>query len=119
MLHGSLHLKNKRQNFDGQVTCFTCDAVLVIGTSNCQAGHWLSQRVSQAHVFESDNVRPQCFHCNISLRGNSEVFRRRLQEEIGEDRIEELYRTRSDKIKRTAEWYLSETERYKGLNGKD
>lgn len=101
---------------NGWVNCFTCGASLQIGTSNCQAGHWLAKSGAPIHYFEPDMVRPQCFHCNVSLSGNSEVFRRNLIDDIGIERVEELYETRSLHIKRSIDWYLEMIKKYKGLN---
>ena len=98
---------------DGYVNCFTCDANLQIGTSNCQLGHWLPKGGYPYHYFNEDNVRPQCYHCNINLSGNSEVFRRRLIDEIGIDRLNEIYDTRHTLEKRSAGWYSDKIADYK------
>ena len=96
--------------------CFTCDAPLEIGTSNCQAGHWLPQGGYSATVFEPDNVRPQCYRCNIRLSGNTAVFEHRLRLEIGNERVDELFEKRNNRWKADQFWYSAKTNEYKTAN---
>ncbi len=98
---------------DGWTKCYTCDRPLELGTSGTHAGHWLPKGGYPFHYFNEDNVRPQCYHCNINLSGNSEVFRRRLTEEIGEEKLDEMYETRHESGKRAREWYEENIEYYK------
>ena len=99
---------------DGEYcSCFTCGVVLKIGTSNCQMGHWLPKGGYGFHYFTEDNTRPQCYHCNISLSGNTAVFERNLKAELGDEVVEEIYKTRHNSEKRDAFWYLNKIEEYK------
>ena len=69
---------------DGEnCNCFTCDKPLVIGTTNCQAGHCLSKADNPALYFDERSVRPQCYYCNINLGGNEYEFNERLKQQIG------------------------------------
>jgi|TARA_Y100000310_G_C20677499_1_gene813938 hypothetical protein len=109
----SLYIKLKFSK-DGQRTqCYTCDAYLKIGSKNCQLGHWLPKGTYQNHYFNEDNVRPQCGRCNNWGLGEAETFRRRLQAEIGESKIDWLYETRKDGGTRKPEWYDERIEHYK------
>jgi hypothetical protein len=85
--------------------CFTCDSFLVIGTSNCQAGHCFPKSAYPGLYFDFDNVRPQCYHCNINLSGNTHVFIEKLKEEIGEEKYNELNARRHNSIKLTKSDY--------------
>jgi len=99
---------------DGEYcNCFTCGANLKIGTSNCHLGHWLPKGGYSYHYFTEDNTRPQCFHCNISLSGNTAVFERNLKKEIGAERVEEIYNTRHNSEKRNILWYQEKIQHYK------
>lgn len=66
-------------------TCFTC------GGYGDQAGHYIRRGVD-ATRFDEDNIRLQCFSCNVEKFGNLEVFRKRLIEEIGLFRVKEVER---------------------------
>ena len=93
--------------------CFTCHRVLTIGTKMCQAGHWLPKGTYGAHWFEEDNVRPQCQPCNKYKLGDSEVFRRNLPEEIGEDGIDWLFEMRNEGGSFSKAWYIDNIKAYK------
>ncbi|MCG8608939.1 MAG: recombination protein NinG [Pseudomonadales bacterium] len=103
-----------RYSEDGRSTyCYTCGASIEIGTSNCQLGHWLPKGGYPRHYFTENNVRPQCHRCNCHLSGNSEVFRRGLILEIGEEAVNDMYDTRHEVIKRSRTWYEEQIARYK------
>lgn len=106
-----------RRSHDGQwVNCYTCDASLEIGTSNCHAGHWLPQGGYSGHVFTEDNVRPQCYVCNVRYSGNTPVFEQRLRIEIGNARVDEIYECRRQSGKHDRFWYMEKTAHYKAAN---
>lgn len=107
------YMKLKYSNDGLTCNCFTCGANLKIGTSNCQLGHWLPKGGYSYHYFTEDNTRPQCYHCNINLSGNSAVFERNLKAEIGEDRVDEIFNTRHLSEKRNIIWYEELIEHYK------
>ena len=63
--------------------------------------------------FNELNVAPQCYHCNINLSGNTQIFREKLIQKYGESAVEELDRIRhiSTGWKR---WdYMEKIEHYK------
>lgn len=50
--------------------CYTCGKQDLEG-SNCHLGHFIPSSVCSVHLrYELDNLRPQCYHCNINLSGN-------------------------------------------------
>ena len=102
------------RSHDGKyVDCYTCYKPLEIGTSNCQMGHWLPKGGYSYHYFNVNNVRPQCYHCNISLSGNTAVFEHNLRSEIGDQIVDDIYEARSLKVKRNKAWYIDAIEEYK------
>jgi hypothetical protein len=109
----ALFMKLKYSGDGATVCCFTCGAHLEIGTSNCQLGHWLPKGGYSVHYFNPNNCRPQCYHCNVSLSGNTAVFERRLKEEIGEMAVDEIYESRHQSGKRPKEWYIGQIEHYR------
>jgi hypothetical protein len=77
-------------NEDGLVKCYTCDIVLPWESMQC--GHFVSR--SQLWTrFDENNARPQCSTCNVTKRGNLEVYEDRLVGEIGEEKVDRLKQT--------------------------
>lgn len=67
--------------------CYTCNAK--VEGKNKQAGHFHS-RTHSATRYHIDNVRIQCFRCNIWLRGNIAYFAGNLIKELGAERFHAL-----------------------------
>lgn len=95
----ALYIKLKYSDGNGWCRCYTSGVPLKIGTSNCQAGHYYSKKGYPALYFNENNVRPQSYHDNINLSGNTQVFRENLIKEIGEEGVAELDKHRNDTIK--------------------
>lgn len=58
-------LTRKRYGTD----CFTCPARNLVG-SNLHTGHFITKSTcSAAMAYSLDNLRPQCYRCNIHLSG--------------------------------------------------
>ena len=91
---------------EGKLYCYTCDAPLKLGTSNCQLGHFLSRGAYPGLTFHPDNSRLQCYRCNCHLRGAIIEFRTRLNCEIGRAKVEKLEAQRFDSVK----WSRSDFE---------
>ena len=107
------YIKRKYSEDGIYCKCFTCGATMEIGTSNCQAAHYLPKGGYPYHYFNEENVRPGCFRCNISLLGNTVAFRENLIAEIGEDKVLELENTRHTREKRGVVYYEEKIEEYK------
>ncbi len=59
-------------------TCYTCDRTNLEGI-NCQLGHFIPSSVCSTEIrYSLDNLRPQCYHCNINLSGNWIEYEKRL-----------------------------------------
>lgn len=66
--------------------CFTCGRKCE--GSGYHAGHFIAKSVGGIVLyFHPDNVRGQCYHCNINLGGNSYIYGQKL----GEEKVKELY----------------------------
>lgn len=109
----SLYIKLKDSEDGTTVKCYTCDKQLEIGTSNCQGGHCLPKGGYPYLYFEENNTKPQCYHCNINLSGNTAVFIERLKSEIGEEAYIKMYNSRHGQIKRTISDYIEMISEYK------
>jgi len=106
------YIKLKYSEDGKYVSCFTCAKPLEIGTTNCQGGHWLPKKGYPFHYFTEDNVRPQCYHCNHSLEGNTAVFENHLRKEIGNKRVDDIYNSRHDFEKKDWIYYTEKIKEY-------
>lgn len=106
-----------RASSDGRFCqCYTCGATMEIGTTSCHAGHWLPRGGYSYHYFNEDNVRPQCYRCNINLLGNTPVFEQALRAEIGDDKVNEIYHSRNNVEQRKRWWYEEKIFHYQQAN---
>jgi len=101
----SRKVKEIHSNGEGNCICFTCGSPLKIGTSNCQAGHCYPQGAYPALRWNLDNIRPQCFNCNVIHHGRIHEFKEKLIEEIGEERVNWLHEHRHDQLKLSVKDY--------------
>lgn len=74
----SLYVRTKAANWKGEVRCFTCDKVFTVKTIQC--GHYVSRIYTNTRWF-LENLRPQCYSCNIKKNGNTQEFGARLDRE--------------------------------------
>ena len=91
--------------------CHTCGGIFP--AKKLQCGHYLS-RYYKAARWDEDNARPQCLMCNMWKRGDPVVFRAKLLEEIGEQRVLAVEAKRHQTIKLTRDFLLSKIEELKG-----
>lgn len=93
--------------------CFTCDAE--IEKSNCQLGHFIPNSVGGALLrYNLDNLRLQCYRCNINLGGNGSEFYRRLLHEKGQKHIDDLFILKNQTTK-AIDHYIKLLEEYKKI----
>jgi hypothetical protein len=69
--------------------CYTCGV-------ECDAphtGHFISSSVCSAELrYSLDNLRPQCYRCNIHLSGNWIAYEQKLEKENDKEWVEALKR---------------------------
>lgn len=107
---------NKYQDNVGSYgwTCFTCGAEHLVG-SNCQLGHFIPRGTCGAYLrFSLDNLRIQCYHCNINLGGNGAVFYRRLLETEGKKFVDKLFKDKNKTVK-AYDHYVELLDKYKTM----
>lgn len=99
--------------------CYTCGKP--IEGSNCQTGHFIPKASCPAELkYSLDNLRLQCYHCNINLGGNGSEFYRRLEQEKGKEFVESLFARKHQTIKADKYWYMAKIDEYtKILEGVD
>ena len=74
----SRYIRAKYADRNGRVKCFTCESELMVG--DAQAGHFASRR-HMATRWDEDNVRVQCYRCNITDQGRQWRFGQALDRE--------------------------------------
>lgn len=68
----------------GYCVCYTCGKRYF--WKDIQCGHYIKRQYKTTR-FNENNCRPQCVHCNYALQGNDIVFRKKLVNEIGENKV--------------------------------
>lgn len=95
--------------------CYTCDNRSLVGP-NLQCGHFIASSVSSTELrYLLDNLRPQCFRCNIHLSGNWPAFERHL---IADGIDVEALKRRNEETKGLsyrADWYIAKIAEYTNL----
>jgi len=100
-------------NKDGKHYCFTCDKP--IESSNRQLGHFIPNSVGGALLrYNLDNLRLQCYYCNINLGGNGSEFYRRLVIEKGQKFVDNLFQLKFQTTK-AEDHYIKLLIEYKNL----
>ena len=84
----SLFVRQKYADRDGLVKCYTCP--YQAHWKKMQNGHLVS-RYYLATRYDERNCRPQCYTCNMWRNGMTPHFAAKLQEELGQGIVEELY----------------------------
>jgi hypothetical protein len=64
----------------GTTRCYTCSRPLFWKEAQC--GHAIGGR-HMAVLFDADICRPQCYRCNVPMRGNYPIFTAKLIREHG------------------------------------
>ncbi len=79
-----------------QGMCVTCGRTYPMG--QLQAGHFIPGR-TDAVLFDERGVHAQCYRCNCRLQGMWHKYYRFMQEEYGQEVIEEMIDQAEDKTK--------------------
>lgn len=98
-------------------TCYACGAENLEGV-NCQLGHCIASVLCPFELdYHPDNLRWECFRCNIRLGGNAAVFLERLRREFGQAYIDNLFLMKNQPriVKPSLQDYENYIEKYKRL----
>lgn len=68
-------VKDIFSNDEGITQCWTCGKFLLIGTSDCHAGHYIPGHKFRATALELVNIGIQCKKCNTFEGGKPEEMR--------------------------------------------
>lgn len=95
--------------------CFTCGNTNLSG-SGLHCGHFISSSICSVEIrYSLENLRPQCYACNIHRSGNWVAFERNLLRD-GID-VEALKQRNEDTkgLQYDSTWYLQKIEEYRKL----
>lgn len=102
---------------NGNWHCYTCDALLD-EPKKAQTGHFIPSSICSVEMrYDLDNLRVQCYRCNINLSGNWPEYEKRLNIEKGDgftDKLKE--RNESTKgLSYRSDWYEIYINNYKQI----
>ena len=97
--------------------CYTCPSKALEG-SNRQLGHFISSSICSTELrYDLNNLRIQCYSCNINKSGNWLAYENRLLQEHGENFVKEL-KARNELTKNLMyreDWYEAKIQEYQFL----
>jgi len=91
----SYYIRLKYTNDQGFVSCVTCGKT--VEPKEIQNGHYIS-RNNLATRFLDKNCHPQCFHCNVVLKGNYPKYSLFLINKYGPDVLDHLDMIKRNKV---------------------
>lgn len=92
--------------------CYTCGAK-DLQKSNCQLGHFIPSSVGGVGLrFDLDNLRIQCYRCNIHLSGNWPAYYQHMIEELGKKKVEALLKRKTEYTKADEHFYINKIGEY-------
>lgn len=91
----SAYIRRKDTNQDGYVDCYTCEKPF--HWKQIQAGHFVDGR-NNTVLYDPNLVKPQCYRCNMVLKGNKVAFTLRMLEKYSPEEIAE-FESRKHKTK--------------------
>ena len=80
-------IRRRDADWRGYVPCITCKKIFHY--KKLQAGHFIPGR-HNAILFHEELVHPQCYHCNVGLRGNPREYDRFMREKYGDKKVAEF-----------------------------
>lgn len=95
--------------------CYTCEKFGITG-SNCHLGHFIPSSVCSVEMrYSLDNLRFQCYSCNIHKSGNWPAYEAHLMIEKGRDFPEQLKKKNEETKNKQYDilWFLQKLEEYK------
>lgn len=102
--------------------CYTCGKPQSPSDSGgaFHAGHFIPQKQVDPRRFMLENLRIQCYQCNVHGSGMRAEYRQRLIEEVGNDKVEWLecetnHKSLKEKYPEVSD-IKAETSRYRKLN---
>jgi 5-methylcytosine-specific restriction endonuclease McrA len=105
------------EKFTGGWDCFSCGKHIT-EAKNAQTGHFIASSVCSTELrYDLDNLRVQCYNCNINKSGNWIDYEKQLRIEKGFDfpeRLKERNETTKGQSYRE-DWYKMYIANYKNI----
>lgn len=102
---------------DGSWDCFTCHKH-IDEPAKAQTGHFIPSSVCSTEMrYDLDNLRVQCYNCNINKSGNWIAYEKNLNIEKGEgftDRLKARNESTKNEMYRI-DWYEMYIKNYKDI----
>ena len=99
--------RKRYAQFDGSYRCFTCGAFVEAP----HTGHIITDSTCSTEMsYSLDNLRLQCFACNIHKSGNWQAFYQKLGKEYIDNLIKQNNETKGKKY--DILWYKAKIEEY-------
>lgn len=84
----SEYVRRKSSNRNGIATCYTCGVRKDWREMDC--GHYIKRSRINTR-WDLDNLRCQCKECNQILSGNYGIYHTKIKNELGEEKINDLF----------------------------
>lgn len=95
--------------------CYTCASADLSG-SGLHVGHFIPSSICSGEMrYSLDNLRPQCFACNIHRSGNWVAYERHLLADGIDVAALKQYNEDTKGRKYDAQWYQEKIEEYRKL----
>ena len=97
----------------GMVKCVTCPATLP--AEHMQAGHFIPGR-KNAVLYSEMGVNPQCYRCNMILKGNWPEYLKYMTHRYGQTVVNQLLQKSRQVVQMKTHDHLAVFEKYRALN---
>ena len=96
-------------------TCYTCGKQGLEG-SNWHTGHFISSSICSTELhYDLNNLRPQCYNCNINKSGNWLAYEQNLlKDKIDIQELKDKNEATKGQMYRE-DWYKEKIEEYKNI----
>jgi len=108
----SVSIRQRGMDDYGFNRCITCGVRK--HWKELQAGHFIPGR-HNAILFEERGVHPQCYHCNVGLKGNPRKYDAFMRKTYGAKVIKELERLDTTERKFTPQELIDLRAKYEAL----
>lgn len=96
-------------------TCYTCDAVGLVG-GNWHTAHFIASSICGLYLrYDLRNLRPGCYRCNVSLAGNGANYYRRLVEREGQAYVDAIFADKGKIVKGDLAFFAEKVAEYRTI----